>query len=161
MDVFALHGRDSIYGEEIEAAGSRVFFGGSDRNDLRAIVHRLVKIIREGNYRVLHLYLEVSTLLGTAIGTRCGVPTILTTVCARKNQFGTFPLSFRNYKWLEPWIKFYLTPVPRELAELGNPESKITFSGFAVDSPAEPSRLASGENPLAQENGLELAFPLS
>lgn len=160
MDVFALHGRDPVYGAEIEAAGSRVFFGGKDRNDLRAIVHRLAKIIRDGDYRALHLYLEASTLLGTVIGTHCGVPTILTTVCARKGQFGMFPLSFRNYKWLEPWIKCYLTSVPRELAELGIPESKITFSGFALDSLAEPPRLARGENPLAQQNGLESAFPI-
>ncbi len=72
---FAVHGdKEGVYDAEIKAAGSQIFHLPIKSRDYFGNVKALKKILREGNYDIIHSHLDAGSYHILKIAKKCGVP---------------------------------------------------------------------------------------
>lgn len=72
MDIYATSGRRGAYDEEIEALGAKVHYGPGLKHP-RHLPH-LMKVLREGRYRIVHGHMEFVSGLHLPAARMAGVP---------------------------------------------------------------------------------------
>lgn len=160
-DVFSLVSMWDFYSSDVEAAGSRVIFGGARPSSLPIVMWRFARTVLSGDYDIVHTYLPASFLFGAVIGRPLGIRKHVTTICARREQIRSPILAFRNYKWLQWLCHLFITPFPSQAAAVGIPGNKIRFSLFAADYDEDTSPPPGKVREIVARYGLEDCGPIA
>lgn len=126
MHVWCLHGHGS-YLKELQSLGVKVrSLSPWKFNPLLPLW--LWLCLRRERYDILHLHLSFSTFLGGIAGRLTGIPNIIVTIHALKNQ--SLPWVFPLWKSLAPLYDKFVAEVDRSVDELrvtGIPPNKIAL----------------------------------
>ena len=160
-DVFSLVRMWDFYSAEVEAAGSRVIWGGEKPSSLPVVMWRFARTVLSGKYDIVHTYLPASFLFGAVIGRPLGIRRHVTTICARREQIRSPILAFRNYRWLHWLTHLFITPFPSQARSAGIPAGKIRFSLFAADYDEDSPPPEAQVRELESRYGLEDAGPVA
>ncbi len=105
LDIAYLYGKNR-YKDRLLEFNTSNFNLSPTKFHLSKIVLRLYKLLKKNKYHIIHLHLEGSTTLGVIIGRLFGVPKIVVTIHALKEQlpYWVYPTFAFLARWVDRFI---------------------------------------------------------
>ena len=113
--IVRLHGKNS-YEDRLPLDRIHSFSLSTQKYNLPKIIWGLFRHLKEEHYDVVHLHLQVSTVLGTLIARLCRVPKVIVTIYASKGQsdYWVFP----SFSLLVPLVDAFVGLTHHQLSGL-------------------------------------------
>jgi glycosyltransferase involved in cell wall biosynthesis len=113
--ITRLHGKNS-YKERLPGDQIPTFSFSSRKYHLFPIIWRFYKQLKNNTYDIIHLHLQISTVLGVVIARLCRVPKVIVTIYASKEQSSRW--IFPTFALLVPFVDAFVGLTQHQLSGL-------------------------------------------